>query len=169
RDRLLPRFLRNRIHHHSALGACRRQARHRSCLVRRVDLRQYSNELHASAIRLRLVLSTRHRTTVDQNLGDLLGRHSLGVLASHSGYLFIFLAGPRDLLTRPHPPDPPPKNKNQNPPPRSPPASRFWSAAPAAISRSSKLSPTVGTERAYRGEITHVRFGRQSGHWLARG
>ena len=40
-------------------GAGRRQARHRSHLVRRVDRGEYADILHASALRLRVVLSAR--------------------------------------------------------------------------------------------------------------
>ena len=58
--RLLPRFLRDRLHRHPAAGARRREARHRSDLVRRAALRQHADELHASALRLCAVLSARH-------------------------------------------------------------------------------------------------------------
>ena len=36
------------------------EARHRPRLVRRADLRQHADELHAPAVRLRAVLSARH-------------------------------------------------------------------------------------------------------------
>ena len=61
RHRVLPRFLRDRLHHHPAAGAGRREARHRPDLVRRADLRQRADELHASAVRLCAVLPARHR------------------------------------------------------------------------------------------------------------
>ena len=57
RPRLFPRFLRAGLHHHSAAGARRRQARHRSYLVRRDARGQSPDLVHASALRLRAVLS----------------------------------------------------------------------------------------------------------------
>ena len=59
--RLLPRFLRDRLHHHSAAGAGCGEARHRPDLVRRPARGQHADLLHASAIRLRAVLFARHR------------------------------------------------------------------------------------------------------------
>ena len=49
------------------------RARHRPDLVRRDDLRQHADELHASALRLRAVLPARHRPEVDQDQRYLLG------------------------------------------------------------------------------------------------
>ena len=61
------------------------QARHRPDLVRRADLRQHPDELHASAVRLRAVLSARHRAAIDQDIRHLLGRGALGVPPGHPG------------------------------------------------------------------------------------
>ena len=78
RDRVLPRFLRDRLHHHSAAGAGRRQARHRPDLVRRADLRQHPDELHASALRLCAVLSARHRAADRSRHPKSIGARSPG-------------------------------------------------------------------------------------------
>ena len=56
RARLLPRFLRARLHHRAAAGAGRREARHRPDLVRRPARHQHADELHASPVRLLAVL-----------------------------------------------------------------------------------------------------------------
>jgi hypothetical protein len=83
RRRVLPRLLRDRVHHHPAARAGRGEARHRPRLVRRADLRQHPDELHASAVRFRALLSARDRAADDQDVGNLLGSHSLGVPAAH--------------------------------------------------------------------------------------
>ncbi len=49
RARLLPRFLRARLHHRAAAGAGRGEAGHRPDLVRRPARHQHADELHASA------------------------------------------------------------------------------------------------------------------------
>ena len=54
---VLPRFLRDRLHHPAAAGAGGGEARHRSGLVRGADRGQHADQLHASAIRLRALLS----------------------------------------------------------------------------------------------------------------
>jgi tripartite ATP-independent transporter DctM subunit len=86
-------FLRDRVHHHSAVGAGRRQARHRPHLVRGADLRQHPDQLHAPAVRLCAVLSARNCAAVGEEQRHLLGRDSLGGAAGHPG-------GHRDLLAR---------------------------------------------------------------------
>ena len=57
RARLLPRLLRTRLHRHSAARPRRRASRHRPDLVRRHSRRQHADLVHASAVRLRAVLS----------------------------------------------------------------------------------------------------------------
>ncbi len=100
RGRILPRLLRDRLHHHPAAGAGCRQARHRSRLVRRADLRQHPDQLHAPAFRLRAVLHAGDRAAVHQDFRHLLGRDSLGVPAGHSRRHRDFLAGVGHLLAR---------------------------------------------------------------------
>ena len=56
-SRLLPRFLRDRVHRDPAARAGRRQTRYRSDLVRRSAWREHADVLHASAFRLCTVLS----------------------------------------------------------------------------------------------------------------
>ena len=88
--RLLPRFLRARLHHRAAAGAGRRQARHRPDLVRRAARRQHADLLHAPAVRLRAVLpalgrraralSRPHHRQADRaghHRPDLLGRRAI--------------------------------------------------------------------------------------------
>ena len=62
------------------LAPAAEQARHRPGLVRRADLRQHPDQLHASAVWLCAVLLARHRTALGQDIGYLLGRHPLGRL-----------------------------------------------------------------------------------------
>ena len=52
------------------------------------------------AVRLRAVLSARHRSAFDQDIGHLLGRDSLGVPAGHPGRHRDLLAGIGHLLDR---------------------------------------------------------------------
>ena len=80
RDRVLPRLLRDRLHHHSAAGAGGGKARHRPDLVRRADLRQHPDELHAPAVRVCAVLPTRHSAALGEDVRYLLGRHPWVVL-----------------------------------------------------------------------------------------
>ncbi len=75
---VLPRLLRDRLHHHSAACAGGRQARHRSGVVRRPALRQHADIVHAPAVRLRAVLPARHRTARSEKLRHLLGRDAPG-------------------------------------------------------------------------------------------
>ena len=90
RPRLLPRLLRARLHHHSAARPGRRASRHRSDLVRRHPRRQHADLVHASAVRLRAVLSAlggaaralyrpRHRQAhgAGHHRPDLLGRDAV--------------------------------------------------------------------------------------------
>ena len=100
RDCVLSRFLRDRLHHHSAAGAGGQQAWHRSRLVWCPDLRQHPNELHASAIWLCVILLARHRTGIGQDLGYLLGRDSVGGPSGHSGGDCDLVARFGDLLDR---------------------------------------------------------------------
>src|SRR5205814_474686 len=54
---ILPRFLRDRIHHHPpARTGCRKDG-DRSHLARRHAWREYADELHASTFRIRALLS----------------------------------------------------------------------------------------------------------------
>ena len=100
RARLLSRLLRDRLHRRAAAGTGRRQARHRPRLVRRAGLRQHADELHASAVRLRAVLSARHRAEGGQDRGHLLGRDSVACAAGHPGGDPDPLARRGDLLDR---------------------------------------------------------------------
>ena len=77
-----------------------RQAGHRSGLVRRDDLRQHPDKLHASAVRLCAVLSARHRAADGEDVGHLLGRDPLGGAAGDPGRDRDLLAGLGDLLDR---------------------------------------------------------------------
>src|SRR5581483_8182497 len=61
RARLLPRLLRARVHRRAAARAGRGEARDRSDLVRRAARGQHADLLHASAVRLRAVLSAQRR------------------------------------------------------------------------------------------------------------
>ena len=54
---VLPRLFRARLHRHTAARAGRGEAGHRSHLVRRAARRQHADLVHASALRLRPVLS----------------------------------------------------------------------------------------------------------------
>ena len=58
---VLSRLLRAVVHRHSAGRPGRRQARHRPDLVRRAARRQHADLVHASAVRLRAVLSAQRR------------------------------------------------------------------------------------------------------------
>ena len=83
--RLLPRLLRDRLHHRAAARAGGGEARHRPDLVRRAAVREHADLVHAPAVRLRPVLPARHRAEGGEELGDLLGRDSLGGAAAHHG------------------------------------------------------------------------------------
>ena len=79
--RVLPRFLRDRLHHRAAARADRAEAadagrrRGRGAdLVRRDAVRQHADLVHASAVRLRAVLPARRGAQGGQELGHLLGR-----------------------------------------------------------------------------------------------
>jgi len=97
---VLSRFFRDRLHHHPAAGARGRQARHRPHLVRRPDLRQYPDELHASAVRLCAVLPARHRAALGEDDRYLLGCDPVGVPPTHPGRDRDLLAVIRHLLDR---------------------------------------------------------------------
>ena len=62
---VLPRLLRDRVHHHSAARARRAEDGDRPDLVWRADRRQHADLVHASAIRLRAVLPAFGRAAVD--------------------------------------------------------------------------------------------------------
>src|SRR5262249_35776055 len=89
--------------HHSAAHAGGGEARHRPGVVRRADLRQHPDELHASAVRLRAVLPARHRAEIDQDVGHLLGLDPMDRDDGDSRRLGHLLAGLGDLLDRPRP------------------------------------------------------------------
>mmetsp|Transcript_34309 Transcript_34309/g.62497 ORF Transcript_34309/g.62497 Transcript_34309/m.62497 type:complete len:488 (-) Transcript_34309:1060-2523(-) len=63
---LLPRLLRDRLHHPAAAGPGGQQAGHRPRVVRRDAVREHADQLHAPAVRLRAVLPARHRRHVVQ-------------------------------------------------------------------------------------------------------
>jgi TRAP-type mannitol/chloroaromatic compound transport system permease large subunit len=65
---VLPRFLRDCIHHFAAARARRKQARHRPDLVWRPALRQHADIVHAPAVRLRVVLFASHCAAGGQKL-----------------------------------------------------------------------------------------------------
>ncbi len=98
RDRVLPRFLRDRVHPDSAARARRGQARHRSRVVRGADLRQHPDELHASAVRIRAVLLARHHAAFGQDRGHLLGRDPVARSPAHPRRDSDHLARVGDLL-----------------------------------------------------------------------
>ena len=60
------------------LAPAAEQARHRPDLVRRADLRQHADQLHASAVRLCAVLSARHRAALGQDAPTSIGAPSPG-------------------------------------------------------------------------------------------
>ena len=106
RHRLLPRFLRDRLHHRAAAGPGGGRARHRPRLVRRHDLRQHADELHASALRLRAVLPARHRakdraSTRDIYLGAIpwlvLQLILVGLLIAFPEMVTYFLDAAKDI------------------------------------------------------------------------
>ncbi|CAA9246112.1 MAG: TRAP dicarboxylate transporter, DctM subunit, unknown substrate 6, partial [uncultured Craurococcus sp.] len=97
---LLPRLLRDRLHRRPAAGARRGQARHRSRLVRRADLREHADQLHAPALRLRTLLPARHRAEGSPQQRHLLGRHPVGRAAAGARRHRHLLAAERDLLDR---------------------------------------------------------------------
>ncbi|MEY9191361.1 tripartite ATP-independent transporter DctM subunit [Bradyrhizobium ottawaense] len=90
--RLLPRLLRDRLHHHPDDRADRAEAAHSrrrgGCcldLVRCHALRQHADLLPASAVRLRLVLPAGCCAEGGQELGHLLGRYALDRPAGDHG------------------------------------------------------------------------------------
>ena len=89
---VLPRFLRDRLHHPADDRADRAEGsgsrgrrRRRADLVRRDALRQHADLVPASAVRLRAVLPAGRRTERGQELRHLLGRDALDRAAGHHG------------------------------------------------------------------------------------
>ena len=104
---LLPRLLRDRLHHRADAGAGGAEAAdargRRRCgadLVRRHDLRQRADLVHAPAVRLRPLLPAQRRAQGGEELGHLLGLDSLGVPAAHHGGDRDLRAAGRDRLPR---------------------------------------------------------------------
>ena len=113
-DRVFPGFFRNSLHHYSDADARGRKTRHRSHLVRCPHLREHSNELHASAFRICIVLFARHRAKIDQDIGYLLGRHSLDRINGDPRRDCHFMAGVGYILDRSDDQDRPIQGQDRN-------------------------------------------------------
>ena len=98
RSCLLPRLLRTRLHHHPAARAGGGKTRHRPDLVRRDPRRQHADIIHASAVRIRIVLfalggtkgilpRSCHRQAHGSchDRPDLLGRRAVRCDSGHHG------------------------------------------------------------------------------------
>ena len=75
--RVLPRLLRDRVHHGAAARAGGAEARHRPRLVRRAARGQHADVVPASAVRLRALLPAQRRAEERRDIGNLLGRDSV--------------------------------------------------------------------------------------------
>src|SRR5262249_19646612 len=151
----------------------RRQARDRSDLVWRADLRQHPDQLHASAVRLCAILSAWDRTALDQIIGHLLGRDSLGVSPGHPGGDRYFLAGLGDLLDRSPQQDRPEQGQDRDRAARVAADDRFQPAAENPIADrqlprcSGTGAPGAGPQARVRMRIMNVSYESSAtwSHW----